>query len=305
MTRSPVLLALLLLASPAAASPAAPVRLPRAEADSLRAAIRKDRKETEDSLRVGRSSYFATILRRDFGSQTTLRVGRAKDNDVVLDDPGVALHHLSVRVDGDSFHVSAAPDGAPFTVRGRETRSAVVGPAAVGVGRFTLRLSHQRYPAIIVFDPRSPRYRLFHGLEYFPVDFRYRYLVEFTPNPKPDTTIILSTRGNRRRAVRAGWFEFLVDGVPCRLAATRLLEPGVGENDLSVFFRDATTGRQSYPVGRYVEPEKQKDGRYLLDFNVCYNPACAFSDHYNCPIPPAENRLKVAIRAGEMDSHYH
>jgi len=43
----------------------------------------------------------------------------------------------------------------------------------------------------------------------------------------------------------------------------------------------------------------------VLDFNEAYNPACAFSDHYNCPIPPKANTLAVAIRAGEMDSHYH
>jgi hypothetical protein len=93
--------------------------------------------------------------------------------------------------------------------------------------------------------------------------------------------------------------------MPCHLAVSRLLEPGVGENDVSVFFRDATTGRESYATGRYVDPVRQPDGRYLLDFNLCYNPACAVSEHYNCPIPPRENVLKVAVRAGEMDSHYH
>ena len=46
-------------------------------------------------------------------------------------------------------------------------------------------------------------------------------------------------------------------------------------------------------------------GHYLLDFNTAYNPACAFSEHYNCPIPPKANDLKVAMRAGEMDAHYH
>ena len=83
-----------------------------------------------------------------------------------------------------------------------------------------------------------------------------------------------------------------------------MLEPGVGEKDFGVFFRDATTGKETYPVGRYVDAEPLPDGRFVLDFNLAYNPACAFSDHYNCPIPPKANALKVAIRAGEMDSHY-
>jgi hypothetical protein len=104
--------------------------------------------------------------------------------------------------------------------------------------------------------------------------------------------------------VRVGWFDFQAGRAKCRLEATRLLEPGVGEHDLAVFFRDATTGRESYGVGRYVDPVALPDGRYVLDFNVAYNPACAYSEHYNCPIPPRANQLSVAIRAGEKDSHY-
>ena len=60
----------------------------------------------------------------------------------------------------------------------------------------------------------------------------------------------------------------------------------------------------TYEVGRYVDPQPVGDGKYILDFNMAYNPACAFSVHYNCPIPPKENALKVAIKAGEKDSHY-
>ncbi|HKQ19083.1 MAG TPA: DUF1684 domain-containing protein, partial [Candidatus Eisenbacteria bacterium] len=156
----------------------------------------------------------------------------------------------------------------------------------------------------IVFDPESPRFSLYKGMKFFPPDLSYHIVAALTPNPNPDTTIILSTRGNQRRAVRVGWFDFEINGTPCRLEATRLLEPGVGEKDFSLFFTDATTGKESYGVGRYLEAEPRPDGRYVLDFNRCYNPACAYSEHYNCPIPPTANRLKVAIRAGEMDAHY-
>jgi uncharacterized protein (DUF1684 family) len=172
------------------------------------------------------------------------------------------------------------------------------------VGRYALRLSHQRYPAIIVFDPQSPRYQLYKGIDYFPVDLRWRYVLPLTPNPRPDTLVILSTRGVQRRVVRAGWFDFTAGGTRCRLEASRLLEPGVGESDIAVFFRDATTGKETYSVGRYVDPVVLSDGRYVLDFNMAYNPACAYSEHYNCPIPPRSNRLKVAVRAGEKDAHY-
>ena len=101
-----------------------------------------------------------------------------------------------------------------------------------------------------------------------------------------------------------GWFDMKIAGKKCRLEAHRLLEPGVDESSVSVFFRDATTGTDTYGVGRYVEPEKLPDGRWLIDFNNAYNPACAFSPHYNCPIPSKANTLPVAIKAGEKDPHY-
>jgi uncharacterized protein (DUF1684 family) len=296
--------ALIALAAPPPARPADPVRLERTAADSIRAAIEKDRADTEDWLKGKPTSYLATILRRDFEDKTSLAVGSDPSSDVRIQDPEVRAHHLRVTVAGDSFHVEALDEDAAFMVRDQERRDATVGPSAVGVGRFTLRLSHQRFPAIIVFDPQSPRFKEYKGLKYFPVDLAYRYALALTPNPSPDTVIILSTRGNQRRALRVGWFDFKVKGKACRLEATRLLEPGNGENDIGIFFRDQTSGKDTYGLGRYVNLEPLGDGRFVLDFNGAYNPACAFSEHYNCPIPPKANQLPVAIRAGEMDSHY-
>jgi uncharacterized protein len=288
----------------AGAAPAKPVTLSPAEADSVTKAIEKDREDTRAWLKSAPTSYLATVRRVDFGDRRTLTVGRAADNDVRLDDPSLAAHHLRVTVAGDSFRVEAVDDTAHFVAGKEVVRAASVGPSSVRVGRYQLRLSHQRFPAIIVFDPRSPRFAEYKGIDYFPVDLELRYVLPLTPNPHPDTTVILSTRGNQRRAVRVGWFDFMVGATKCRLEASRLLEPGVGENDFGVFFRDATTGKESYGVGRYLDPAPAGDGRYVLDFNLAYNPACAYSEHYNCPIPPSANRLPVAIRAGEKDSHY-
>jgi hypothetical protein len=292
-------------ARPAASPrPAKPARLTPAAADSIRAAIERDRRDTDEWLRTSPTSYLATILRRDFETRTSLTLGRAPGNDVRVDDPEVAERHLRVTVSGDSFRVEALDAGASF-VAGRDTlREAVLPPSTIRVGRFPVRLSHQRFPALIVFDPKSPRTAEARGFQWYPIDFAYRFELPLTPDSAPDTVVVMSTRGNARRALRAGWFDFEVQGRRCRLEAQRLLEPGVGEHDLAIFFRDRTTGSETYSVGRYLDVQRLPDGRYVLDFNLAYNPACAVSDHYNCPIPSRENVLRVAIRAGEKDSHY-
>jgi len=274
-------------------------------ADTLREAYARDRAQTEKELQSSPTSYLAAVARRDFGDAAALVVGRAAECDLRVNDPEMAPHHLRVMVAGDSFAVAAVDDTAHFHVRnGPALRAATLPPTFVEVGRFKVRLSHQRFPALIVFDPRSPHFASYHGLSWYPVDLDYRCVVPLTPNPRADTTIIMSTRGNARRAVLAGWFDLRVKGTPVRLEAHRLLEPGVDESSVSVFFRDATTGRETYSVGRYVDPERQPDGRWLVDFNNAYNPACAVSPYYNCPIPSRANTLKIAIRAGEKDSHY-
>ena len=273
------------------------------QSDSLLRFYAKDRTETEDWLRSSPTSYFATVLRRDFGDAPSLMVGSAPGSDVKLEDSAVKPHHLRVTVMGDSFRVEALDPGATFAVKESVQTTAILPPSAIQLGRYTLRLSHQRFPAVIVFDPKSPRFAEYKGIPYFAPDLAYRIVAPLTPNPKPDTTVILSTRGNRRRAVRVGWFDFELNGKRSRLEATRLLEPGVGEEDFSLFFTDSTTGKESYKVGRYLEAGPGPSGAYVLDFNKAYNPACAYSEHYNCPIPPRENHLQVAIRAGEMDPH--
>jgi uncharacterized protein len=300
------------LSSVLLAAATGPVVLTPAAARAVLEEIAKERADTQAWLKSDPTSYLATVDRRDFAGRRSLTIGRARDNDLRVDDPAFSAHHLRVSVAGDTFTVARVDAGASFDVaraggrfepasHGTET----VPPGNIRIGRFLLRLSHQGFPGIIVFDPRSPHFARYKGLQYFPPDLAYRYELPLTPNPTPETITILSTRGHQRRATRVGWFDFLVGGQPARLEALRLLEPGVGENDLGVFFRDATSGKESYELGRYVDVKKLPDGRFVLDFNLAYNPACAYSDHYNCPIPPRANVLPLAIRAGERDAQYH
>ncbi|MCL4252916.1 MAG: DUF1684 domain-containing protein [Anaerolineae bacterium] len=64
-------------------------------------------------------------------------------------------------------------------------------------------------------------------------------------------------------------------------------------------FVDANSGKETYPAGRYIDPVRLPDGRFVVDFNTAYNPYCAYNDRYDCPLTPAENRVTVAILAGE------
>ncbi|MCC6348935.1 MAG: DUF1684 domain-containing protein [Candidatus Eisenbacteria bacterium] len=299
-----LLFAVHILTAPAAlAKPVRPERLSAAERDSLARLIEQGRAEDNEALRTSPTSYLATVRRVDYLRRSTLVVGSAADCDVRIEDPGMPAHALRATVVGDSFHVEALDPVGVVTAGHDAVRDVVLPPSMLRVGRWSVRLSHQRYPAIIVFDPKSPRFADYKPMPWFPVNFAYRFVAPLVPDPKADTVVILSTRGNERRALRVGWFDLLVGGKPCRFEAQRLLEPGVDENSISIFFRDATTGRESYGVGRYLDPEPLGDGRWLLDFNLAYNPACAFSDHYNCPIPTRSNTVAVAIRAGARNPH--
>jgi len=96
---------------------------------------------------------------------------------------------------------------------------------------------------------------------------------------------------------RYGRFTFQVDGQ--EVALTVYMSAGNG--GFFVPFMDATSGEETYSGGRYLELEPLPGGRYLVDFNMAYNPYCAYNELWTCPIPPKENRLSVPIRAGEKN----
>ncbi len=225
----------------------------------------------------GPASPLAAVARHELPVGTRLRFGPGADG-VVL--PG-ASRTVEIAARDDAFLV----DGA------------VSAPTRVDLGRYALRLSHQGYPAVVVLDRESPRLRAAVELRWFPVDPALRIVARLEPDAA--AVPIASTASAARAAERVGWLRFHVAGVECRLAVTRLREPGVPADHLDVYFRDGTTGRESYPVGRYVTLAREGE-RHVLDLNLAYNPSCALSPFYNCPIPPPENRLAVPIRAGEM-----
>jgi uncharacterized protein len=106
-----------------------------------------------------------------------------------------------------------------------------------------------------------------------------------------------TSTGKLRRMERVGVLEFSLKGQPMSLAA--FVEEGQQLELLFVPFADLTTGKETYPAGRYLEIRPTSTGFYNIDFNTAFNPTCAYNETYDCPFPPASNRLKVAILAGE------
>ena len=255
-------------------------------------ALIKERERTLAAFHDGHVSPLAAVARHDFAAGRPMTFGSARDRDVQLE--GVPARAAVVR---------ALPGGFELERDGKVER--LQPSAKVQLGRYTLRLSHQNFPGVVVLDPQSPRLRTGPFPVWFDPDPVFRVEARLLRDPAPKEEIVLSTRGNRRHALRLGQLDFTLQGRPLRLTALRLLEPGTGESAVSVFFRDATTGRESYPVGRYVDAEPLGGDRYALDFNRAYNPTCAFSPLYNCPIPPRENVLPLAVRAGERDPGAH
>ena len=255
-------------------------------------ALLKERQRTVASFRDPHTSPLAAVARHDFAGDRPLTLGSAPDADVQLE--GVVGRAAVVRPLRDGFELE----------RGGSKERLAPG-AKVELGRYTLRLSHQNFPAVVVLDPKSPRLETGPFPVWFDPDPASRVEARLIREENPREEIVLSTRGNKRRALRLGKLEFSFQGRLLRLTALRLLEPGTGESAVSVFFRDATTGHESYALGRYVDAEPLGGDRYALDFNRAYNPTCAFSPLYNCPIPPRENVLTVAIRAGERDPGGH
>ena len=138
----------------------------------------------------------------------------------------------------------------------------------------------------------------FEGLSYFDEDPRsvVRTSLETEGVDLDETIEMQTTTGGTQTYRRAGVARFDIDGAPAQVT----LFASADMPELFLPFRDATSGRETYGAGRYLEVEPPgPDGVVEIDFNVAYNPYCAYNPEWSCPIPPGENWLAVPIRAGE------
>lgn len=157
-------------------------------------------------------------------------------------------------------------------------------------------------------DPASPfNYKgkvEFHELKYFDVDPKFVFkskLYEY--NPK-DTITIYGTKGEARKAVRYGFVIINYDNKEYKVNVYEGTTKS-GEKYYSIWFTDKTTNKETYGVGRYLDFEKHDNPDYIytIDFNLAYNPYCAYSPNYSCAIPTKEDFIPIEIKAGEKKFH--
>ena len=147
-----------------------------------------------------------------------------------------------------------------------------------------------------VKDSENQTRREFKGLEYFPIDPKWRFEARFEPYQPPKTIPITNVLGMTDDEVSPGALAFDVAGKTYRLDP--ILEKG--ETDYFVMIADETTGRETYGAGRYlyVSPP-DASGKVVVDFNKTYSPPCAFTSFATCPLPPRQNHLPFRVEAGE------
>jgi len=154
--------------------------------------------------------------------------------------------------------------------------------------------NHQRSPLL----PSEKRH--FKGLRYYPFDRKYvlsgrieRFVFDIN-NPKYYATF-LTNKGTNKRYLSYGKFRFTLDGKQYAIEIYK----SILSDYLFIPFKDKTNGKETYEGGRYLDAEVLADYQMVLDFNMAYNPSCAYNEKFVCVVPPRENMLNIEIRAGE------
>lgn len=261
----------------------------------------KWRSEREASLRA--EGGWLSVAGLYWLKPGTATMGAGQDNDFVLPNHGtparvgaatLANGEVVVRFENELIatvngqHVAAAAlrsdaEGAPDRIK--------VGSLVMTVIQRGKRIGFR------LIDPEAPRRKSFKGLHWFPVDASLRVVADFVPYAKPKPMFITNVLGDVRETQCPGYARFKINGQTFRLDAE-------DQGDTYFFnFRDLTGRTVSYPAGRFLDAPRPVKGKIVLDFNRAYSPPCAFTDYATCPLPPAGNDLKVAIRAGEMNGH--
>ena len=145
-------------------------------------------------------------------------------------------------------------------------------------------------------SPLTPdQQRAFAGLSYFDEDPEFDFVLEPEEFETQEVVEMQTSTGDIASYIRWGKVTFEVEGQQADLT----LFKDVDGEDFFLPFADATSGKDTYDAGRYIDPHVLDDGKVVVDFNQAYSPYCAYNEQWSCPLTPFENRLKVSIKAGE------
>lgn len=230
-------------------------------------------------------------------------VGSSDDNGIRL-AMGPAQFGM---IDRDGERVRLVPgkdaaltlDGEPLSgATALKTDADEGGPSVIGFddgkGIATVIKRGKRY-ALRVKHADTPSRTKFAGLQYWPPNPEWHVAGKFVPHPAGKTIPVANIIGTIDEVANPGVIEFERDGKTYRIEAL-----DEGEDTLFLVFADRTNGHGSYGAGRFLDaPKPDASGRMMLDFNHSYSPPCAFTAFATCPLPPPENRLDLAVTAGE------
>ena len=231
--------------------------------------------------------------------------GTDSNNPVVLPS-GPAKAGKFVR-QGDEVIVEFEP-GVQAKVDGKIQRSAklqadVTGKATViELGSLTLRvIKRGDRLGIRVKDLNSAALRNYHGPVFFPLDMNYRVTGIFVPSDGKRTVDVPNVLGDVTPVPIAGVVRFKLNGQDLTLTA----HAGDPAKGLNFVIGDLTGKTDTYPGGRFLETDAVVDGKVVVDFNRAYSPPCAVTPYATCPLAPKENRLPIAVTAGEKYDRKH
>lgn len=229
------------------------------------------------------------------------RLGVAAENEIVLPAGSAPARAGTLTLKAGRVFVRLEP-GVAATVGGLpvsegELRPDEPGPADVlALGRLRLTIIERSgRHGLRVKDPENARRRAFTGLRWYPVHENYRVQGRFVPAAGKRTVAVPNVLGDLLEMPSPGHVEFTLHGRALRLDP--VLEQG--SDQLFFIFRDTTAGKETYGAGRFLYADPPVGGTVTLDFNRAYSPPCAYTDFATCPLPPKQNRLGVAIAAGE------
>lgn len=144
----------------------------------------------------------------------------------------------------------------------------------------------------------------FEELKYFPTNEKFNVRAKLELIEEKKVILLGTSDGQEQKYLEYAYAVFNLDDVENRLLILESMEMGPQRGQLFLAFADETSGIETYGAGRYLDVKKVPAATTIdLDFNLAYNPYCAYTDSFSCPFPPKENILKVAILAGEKSYH--